>query len=101
MQRIPISFLFECEHFTCRSPSPLVQVATFYYESVNVMLANLVCLRPQKRRNLEKERAVLEKRHTLPETPMLLVHPSRSAKGGKFDATTMSLSVLLDYRQVR
>ena len=23
----------------------------------------------------------------------------RSAKGGKFDATTMSLSVLLDYRQ--
>ncbi|KAA0194922.1 hypothetical protein HAZT_HAZT005352 [Hyalella azteca] len=53
----------------------------------------------EMRRSLEKERALLEKRHTLPETPMLLVHPSRSAKSGKFDATTMSLSVLLDYRQ--
>ena len=54
----------------------------------------------QKRRSLEREKAVMEKRHTLPETPMILVHPSRSAKSGKFDATTMSLSVLLDYRQV-
>lgn len=26
-------FHFEREYFTCRSPSPLVQVATFYYES--------------------------------------------------------------------
>ncbi|CAL4122590.1 unnamed protein product, partial [Meganyctiphanes norvegica] len=41
----------------------------------------------------------MEKRYTLPEQPMIVVHPSRTAKSGKFDCTTMSLSVLLDYRQ--
>merc|ERR1739842_239391 len=47
----------------------------------------------------ERERTILEKRYTLPEQPMIVVHPSRIAKSGKFDCTTMSLSVLLDYRQ--
>jgi hypothetical protein len=46
----------------------------------------------------EKERALLEKRYTLPEQQHILVHPSRTAKSGKFDCTTMSLSLLLDYR---
>ncbi|XP_060523874.1 cell division cycle and apoptosis regulator protein 1-like [Cylas formicarius] len=46
----------------------------------------------------EKERALLEKRHALPDTPHLLVHPSKTAKSGKFDCTVMSLSLLLDYR---
>ena len=32
------------------------------------------------------------------ETPCILVHPHPKAKSGKFDCTTMSLSVLLDYR---
>ena len=62
-----------------------------------IWLAYLV---PQKRKACEKEKGVLQKRYTLPETPSVLVHPSRSAKAGKFDATTMSLSLLLDYRQV-
>ena len=40
-----------------------------------------------------------ERRYTLPsDTPAILVHPSTTAKNGKFDCTVMSLSVLLDYR---
>ncbi|EEZ98940.2 cell division cycle and apoptosis regulator protein 1 [Tribolium castaneum] len=46
----------------------------------------------------EKEKALLEKRYTLPEQQHILVHPSRTAKSGKFDCTIMSLSLLLDYR---
>uniref|UniRef100_A0A6P7GZB4 Cell division cycle and apoptosis regulator protein 1-like isoform X1 n=1 Tax=Diabrotica virgifera virgifera TaxID=50390 RepID=A0A6P7GZB4_DIAVI len=46
----------------------------------------------------DKEKAMLERRHTLPEHPQIIVHPSKSAKSGKFECTTMSLSLLLDYR---
>ena len=35
---------------------------------------------------------------SLLDTPCILVHPHPKAKSGKFDCTTMSLSVLLDYR---
>lgn len=51
-----------------------------------------------RRKLCERERAVLEKRYTLPESSHIIVHPSRMAKSGKFDCTVMSLSVLLDYR---
>lgn len=51
-----------------------------------------------KKKQDEKERALLEKRYVLPETPHILVHPSKSAKSGKFDCTVMTLSILLDYR---
>ncbi|XP_032674232.1 cell division cycle and apoptosis regulator protein 1-like isoform X1 [Odontomachus brunneus] len=51
-----------------------------------------------KRKLYERERAVLEKRYTLPDSSHIVVHPSRMAKSGKFDCTVMSLSVLLDYR---
>ena len=46
----------------------------------------------------EKERHQIEKRYQLPENPHIVVHPSKTAKSGKFDCTVMSLSVLLDYR---
>ncbi|GLV41286.1 hypothetical protein CBL_04810 [Carabus blaptoides fortunei] len=46
----------------------------------------------------EKEKIQLEKRYTLPEEQHIIVHPSRTAKSGKFDCTVMSLSLLLDYR---
>lgn len=46
----------------------------------------------------EKERAILQKRYALPEQQHIVVHPSKTAKSGKFDCTVMSLSVLLDYR---
>lgn len=52
----------------------------------------------EERKLDEKEKAQLEKRYALPEQPHILVHPSRTAKSGKFDCTIMSLSLLLDYR---
>lgn len=39
-----------------------------------------------------------EKRLDFVATPQILVHPSRTAKGGKFSCSLVSLSVLLDYR---
>lgn len=53
---------------------------------------------PEEKKMDEKEKALLEKRHTLPEQPHIIIHPSKTAKSGKFDCTTMSLSLLLDYR---
>lgn len=47
----------------------------------------------------EKERQLLEKRYKLPKKPSILVHPNRTAKSGKFDCHSYSLSVLLGYRQ--
>ncbi|KAL3278362.1 hypothetical protein HHI36_013691 [Cryptolaemus montrouzieri] len=46
----------------------------------------------------EKEKALLQKRYTLPDQQHIIVHPSKTAKSGKFDCTVMSLSLLLDYR---
>lgn len=40
----------------------------------------------------------MQKLYTLPDQQHIIVHPSRTAKQGKFDCTTMSLSLLLDYR---
>ncbi|XP_059168003.1 cell division cycle and apoptosis regulator protein 1-like isoform X2 [Physella acuta] len=52
----------------------------------------------EQQRKEKREKAVLERRYKLPETPSVLVHPSPTAKGGKFDCSVMSLSLLLDYR---
>lgn len=46
----------------------------------------------------ERERQQLEKKYSLPDEQHIIVHPSRTAKSGKFDCTIMSLSLLLDYR---
>ena len=46
----------------------------------------------------EKQKAALTKAYTVPSKPCILVHPNTKAKSGKFDCTTMTLSVLLDYR---
>ncbi|KAL1404125.1 hypothetical protein pipiens_019046 [Culex pipiens pipiens] len=54
--------------------------------------------KPEPVKLTEKERQLLEKRYSLPEQPHIIVHPSRTAKSGKFDCAVMSLSVLLDYR---
>lgn len=51
-----------------------------------------------KKRIYERERVQLEKRYNLPDSSHIIVHPSKTAKSGKFDCTVMSLSVLLDYR---
>ncbi|GJQ87233.1 hypothetical protein Trydic_g8462 [Trypoxylus dichotomus] len=52
----------------------------------------------EERKLDEKEKAQLEKRYGLPDQPHIIVHPSRTAKSGKFDCTVMSISLLLDYR---
>ncbi|XP_023220932.1 cell division cycle and apoptosis regulator protein 1-like isoform X3 [Centruroides sculpturatus] len=47
----------------------------------------------------KKDQVSLDEYYQLPETPSIIIHPSKTAKNGKFDCTVMSLSVLLDYRQ--
>jgi hypothetical protein len=60
--------------------------------------------KPREKKKIEpkklddKERHQIEKRYQLPENPHIIVHPSKTAKNGKFDCSVMSLSVLLDYR---
>ncbi|XP_059474475.1 cell division cycle and apoptosis regulator protein 1-like isoform X2 [Neocloeon triangulifer] len=54
----------------------------------------------KKKSSEDKEKQVrYERRFALPENPHIIVHPSKTAKSGKFDCTVMSLSLLLDYRQ--
>lgn len=52
----------------------------------------------EKKKEEERKKAQLERRYTLPDKPNILVYPNATAKGGKFDCSVMSLSVLLDYR---
>ncbi len=52
----------------------------------------------EKKRQEEREKRELERRYTLPDHPSIVVHPSPTAKSGKFDCALTSLSVLLDYR---
>jgi len=52
----------------------------------------------EQQRKEKKERTLLERRYKLLDTASVLVHPSATAKGGKFDCSVMSLSLLLDYR---
>lgn len=46
----------------------------------------------------ERELRWMERRYRLPETPQILVHPSKSRTLDKFTCEVMSLSILLDYR---
>ncbi|XP_061175292.1 cell division cycle and apoptosis regulator protein 1-like [Saccostrea echinata] len=52
----------------------------------------------EKKKREERDKASLERKYALPDNPNIIVHPSSVAKGGKFDCSLMSLSVLLDYR---
>lgn len=47
---------------------------------------------------VEDESDATRRRLDFVATPQILVHPSRTAKGGKFSCSLVSLSVLLDYR---
>ena len=60
-----------------------------------------VCLcfqEEEKKRKEKREKANLERKYALPDHPCIIIHPSPTAKSGKFDCSLMSLSVLLDYR---
>ena len=52
----------------------------------------------EKKKREEREKTSRERKYQVPQNPAILVHPSPTAKGGKFDCTVTSLSVLLDYR---
>ncbi|CAG9795190.1 unnamed protein product [Diatraea saccharalis] len=52
----------------------------------------------EERKKLEKEKKLLKTRYELPSTPHIIVHPSQTAKGGKFTCNVATLSLLLDYR---
>ncbi|XP_038629415.1 cell division cycle and apoptosis regulator protein 1 isoform X1 [Scyliorhinus canicula] len=52
----------------------------------------------ERKRQEEVERQRRERRYILPDESSIIVHPNWTAKGGKFDCSVMSLSVLLDYR---
>lgn len=47
---------------------------------------------------IEKEKQTLKTKYELPTTPHIIVHPSPTAKGGKFSCNIATLSLLLDYR---
>lgn len=47
---------------------------------------------------LEKEKQSIKTRYELPSTPHIIVHPNMTAKGGKFNCSVATLSLLLDYR---
>lgn len=47
---------------------------------------------------IEKEKQTLKTKYELPTTPHVIVHPSPTAKGGKFSCSVATLSLLLDYR---
>ncbi|KAJ1346652.1 hypothetical protein KIN20_001523 [Parelaphostrongylus tenuis] len=57
----------------------------------------------KKAEKLEKEKqerkATLEKYYAMPKERKILVYPSKTAKGGKFDCRVMNMQSLLDYRQ--
>lgn len=65
--------------------------------SASILLRCRLQVDDKKKKDI-KEQAILTRWHTLPEQKAILVHPSTTAKSGRFDCTVMSLSVLLDYR---
>ncbi|GFQ79820.1 cell division cycle and apoptosis regulator protein 1 [Trichonephila clavata] len=53
----------------------------------------------EKKKDEDKKEKNSAEKKNFPDTPAIIVQPSRTAKNGKFDCTVMSLSLLLDYRQ--
>ncbi|KPI91379.1 Cell division cycle and apoptosis regulator protein 1 [Papilio xuthus] len=52
----------------------------------------------EEKKKLEKEKQAVKVRYELPSTPHIIVHPSSTAKNGKFTCSVATLSLLLDYR---
>ncbi|XP_013138859.1 PREDICTED: cell division cycle and apoptosis regulator protein 1-like [Papilio polytes] len=52
----------------------------------------------EEKKKLEKEKQAVKVRFELPSTPHIIVHPSNTAKNGKFTCSVATLSLLLDYR---
>ncbi|XP_039749582.1 cell division cycle and apoptosis regulator protein 1-like [Pararge aegeria] len=52
----------------------------------------------EERKKIEKEKVSLKARYELPANPHIIVHPSSTAKAGKFSCSVATVSLLLDYR---
>lgn len=52
----------------------------------------------QSKELTEKERRRLERLYRLGDKPAILIHPNRSARGGRFDCHRVSLHSLLNYQ---
>ncbi|XP_041970435.1 cell division cycle and apoptosis regulator protein 1-like [Aricia agestis] len=52
----------------------------------------------EEKKRIEKEKQNIKTQYELPTTPHIIVHPSATAKGGKFTCSVATLSLLLDYR---
>ncbi|CAH2071421.1 unnamed protein product, partial [Iphiclides podalirius] len=52
----------------------------------------------EEKKRLEKEKIAIRARYELPSLPHIIVHPSATAKNGKFNCNVATLSLLLDYR---
>lgn len=68
--------------------------SSYYFEFCVIIVQQ----EEEKKKKEEREKASLERKYALPDNPVIIVHPNSVAKGGKFDCSLMSLSVLLDYR---
>lgn len=52
----------------------------------------------EEKKKIEKEKQNLKSRYEIPNSPHILVHPSATAKAGKFCCNVATLSWMLDYR---
>ncbi|XP_059052766.1 cell division cycle and apoptosis regulator protein 1-like [Achroia grisella] len=52
----------------------------------------------EEKRKVDREKQLLKSRYEMPSVPHIMVHPSATAKGGKFNCNVATLSLLLDYR---
>lgn len=68
------------------------------YDSTKAEAKSEDASKKDTQKRVERELRWLERRYRLPETPQILVHPSKSRALDKFTCEVMSLSILLDYR---
>lgn len=68
------------------------------YDSTKVDTKSDDTLKKDSQKRDERELRWMERRYRLPETPQILVHPTKSRALDKFTCEVMSLSILLDYR---
>ncbi|XP_068631122.1 cell division cycle and apoptosis regulator protein 1-like [Battus philenor] len=52
----------------------------------------------EEKKKLDREKQTIKTRYELPSSPHIIVHPSSTAKNGKFNCSVATLSLLLDYR---
>lgn len=89
---------FENYLITKTSTNLQFQVHVYFSRTRIIMFVYVcVCLQEETQLMSESERATWVKRYTLPSTPHIIVHPSKTSKSGKFECNLVSLHSLLVY----